>query len=141
MIPLLIKYYIAHIYIKNLIHILRRVIYDTLYRSYNQHSVVAAALRAVGNIVTGDDVQTQVILNCTALPCLLTLLGSPKESIRKEACWTISNITAGNRPQVGEGGVLRQAVVVVGNRPQVGGCYGRQLAAGRGVLGQATGLR
>lgn len=42
----------------------------------------------------------QVILNCSALPCLLHLLSSPKESIRKEACWTISNITAGNRAQI-----------------------------------------
>ena len=64
------------------------------------HSVVSAALRAVGNIVTGDDIQTQVILNCSALPCLLHLLSSSKESIRKEACWTISNITAGNRAQI-----------------------------------------
>lgn len=46
----------------------------------------------------------QVILNCSALPCLLHLLSSPKESIRKEACWTISNITAGNRSQVREVG-------------------------------------
>ena len=65
-----------------------------------QPSVVSAALRAVGNIVTGDDVQTQVILNCSVLPCLLNLLGASKESIRKEACWTISNITAGNREQI-----------------------------------------
>jgi importin subunit alpha-2 len=57
-------------------------------------------LRAVGNIVTGDDLQTQVVLNCSVLPCLLTLLGSPKETIRKEACWTISNITAGNKNQI-----------------------------------------
>ena len=42
----------------------------------------------------------QVILNCSALPRLLHLLSSPKESIRKEACWTISNITAGNRSQI-----------------------------------------
>lgn len=42
----------------------------------------------------------QVILNCSALPCLLHLLSSPKESIRKEACWTVSNITAGNRAQI-----------------------------------------
>ncbi|KAM8999616.1 LOW QUALITY PROTEIN: importin subunit alpha-7-like [Sarcophilus harrisii] len=28
------------------------------------------------------------------------LLSSPKESIRKEACWTISNITTGNRAQI-----------------------------------------
>lgn len=41
-----------------------------------------------------------MILNCSALPCLLHLLSSPKESIRKEACWTISNITAGNRAQI-----------------------------------------
>uniref|UniRef100_A0A2K6FAA6 Importin subunit alpha n=1 Tax=Propithecus coquereli TaxID=379532 RepID=A0A2K6FAA6_PROCO len=41
-----------------------------------------------------------VILNCSALPCLLHLLSSPKESIRKEACWTVSNITAGNRAQI-----------------------------------------
>uniref|UniRef100_S4RI66 Karyopherin alpha 6 (importin alpha 7) n=1 Tax=Petromyzon marinus TaxID=7757 RepID=S4RI66_PETMA len=62
--------------------------------------VVSPALRAVGNIVTGDDMQTQVILNCSALPCLLHLLSNPKESIKKEACWTISNITAGSRAQI-----------------------------------------
>jgi len=40
------------------------------------------------------------VLNCSVLPCLLSLLGSPKETIRKEACWTISNITAGNKNQI-----------------------------------------
>lgn len=50
--------------------------------------------------MTGDDIQTQVVLNCSVLPCLLSLLGSPKETIRKEACWTISNITAGNKNQI-----------------------------------------
>uniref|UniRef100_A0A8C6T548 Importin subunit alpha n=1 Tax=Neogobius melanostomus TaxID=47308 RepID=A0A8C6T548_9GOBI len=64
------------------------------------YGLVSPALRAVGNIVTGDDLQTQVILNCSALQSLLHLLASPKESIKKEACWTISNITAGNRAQI-----------------------------------------
>ena len=41
-----------------------------------------------------------MILNCSVLPCLLHLLNANKESIRKEACWTISNITAGNRQQI-----------------------------------------
>ena len=45
---------------------------------HNQPSVVSAALRAVGNIVTGDDVQTQVILNCTVFPCLVALLSASK---------------------------------------------------------------
>lgn len=49
----------------------------------------------------------QVVLNCSALPCLLHLLSSPKESIKKEACWTISNITAGNRAQIQVGPWLR----------------------------------
>lgn len=62
--------------------------------------MVSAALRAVGNIVTGNDTQTQLILNCNALPCIQQLLSSPKETIRKEACWTISNIAAGNRHQI-----------------------------------------
>lgn len=67
---------------------------------HEQNNVISAALRAVGNIVTGDDVQTQVVLNCSALPCLLHLLSSPRESVRKEACWAVSNITAGNHQQI-----------------------------------------
>ncbi|KAL2231279.1 UNVERIFIED_CONTAM: Importin subunit alpha [Sesamum indicum] len=64
-------------------------------------TVLIPALRTVGNIVTGDDLQTQCIISCNALPCLLNLLsGSHKKSIKKEACWTISNITAGNREQI-----------------------------------------
>lgn len=63
-------------------------------------SVQTPALRSVGNIVTGDDVQTQVVINCGALAALLSLLSSTKDGIRKEACWTISNITAGNSTQI-----------------------------------------
>ena len=59
------------------------------------------ALRTVGNIVTGDDYQTQIVINCQALPSLLALLtGDHKKSIKKEACWTVSNITAGNKDQI-----------------------------------------
>ena len=54
------------------------------------------ALRTVGNIVTGDDSQTQFIINLNALPALLWMLDNSKKNIRKEACWTLSNVTAGN---------------------------------------------
>lgn len=67
---------------------------------HSSTSVQTPALRSVGNIVTGDDVQTQVIINCGALGALLSLLSSTKDGIRKEACWTISNITAGNSTQI-----------------------------------------
>lgn len=77
---------------------------------HSSFSVQTPALRTVGNIVTGDDLQTQIIINVSALPCLLALLNSHKKGIRKEACWTISNITAGNRTQI-------QAVVEAGIIP------------------------
>ncbi|KAL5700296.1 hypothetical protein ACHQM5_025756 [Ranunculus cassubicifolius] len=71
-------------------------------------SVLIPALRTVGNIVTGDDLQTQCIINYQALPCLLNLFTSNnKKSIKKEACWTVSNITAGNTDQI-------QAVIAAG---------------------------
>ena len=63
--------------------------------------MLVPALRTVGNIVTGDDMQTQVIIGCGALTCLLHLLKTAqKKSIKKEACWTISNITAGTKDQI-----------------------------------------
>jgi len=58
-------------------------------------AVQTPALRTVGNIVTGDDSQTQFIINLNALPALLWMLDNSKKNIRKEACWTLSNVTAG----------------------------------------------
>ncbi|KAL0457817.1 UNVERIFIED_CONTAM: Importin subunit alpha [Sesamum latifolium] len=82
-------------------------------------SVLIPALRTVGNIVTGDDIQTQVIIDNRALPCLLNLLTQNyKKSIKKEACWTISNITAGNRDQIQaviEAGIISPLVVLLQN--------------------------
>ncbi|KAL9668222.1 hypothetical protein QQ045_002598 [Rhodiola kirilowii] len=64
-------------------------------------TVLIPALRTIGNLVTGDDAQTQLVIDYQALGCLLSLLtGSYKKSIKKEACWTISNITAGNKDQI-----------------------------------------
>lgn len=42
-----------------------------------------AALRAVGNIVTGTDEQTQIVLNCGALSHFPSLLSHSKEKINK----------------------------------------------------------
>lgn len=57
-------------------------------------------VRTIGNIATGDEFQTQALLDVDTLPCLLALLVNPKANIRKEACWTISNITAGTHQQI-----------------------------------------
>ena len=63
-------------------------------------SYIPSSCTLVGNIVTGDDSQTQFIINLNALPALLWMLDNPKKNIRKEACWTISNITAGTAEQI-----------------------------------------
>ncbi|XVF57612.1 hypothetical protein PTKIN_Ptkin06aG0219300 [Pterospermum kingtungense] len=64
-------------------------------------TVLIPALQTVGNIVTGDDNQTQFVIDNKVLPHLHQLLvQNHRKSIKKEACWTISNITAGNTAQI-----------------------------------------
>lgn len=64
--------------------------------------VVKPALRTVGNIVCAEDEQdyTQHILDCGAIPLLTKLIQHPHKEIQKEACWTISNISAGTVDQI-----------------------------------------
>ncbi|KAL3652910.1 hypothetical protein CASFOL_002591 [Castilleja foliolosa] len=86
---------------------------------HSSPSVLIPALRTVGNIVTGDDLQTQAIIDYRSLPCLLNLLTqNHKKSIKKEACWTISNITAGNKDQIQaviEAGIISPLVLLLQN--------------------------
>ena len=79
---------------------------------HTQSSAQTPALRTVGNIATGDDGQTQRIINLNVLPSLLWMLDNPKKNLRKEACWTISNITAGTREQI-------QAIMQAGIIPKL----------------------
>lgn len=75
---------------KRLIHLLQ----------HGTNSVQVPALRTIGNIVTGDDVQTQKMLANNPLPALLGTLSCQRKNLRKETCWTISNITAGTAKQI-----------------------------------------
>ena len=43
---------------------------------------------------------TQLLINVGVLPCLSSLLTHYKYGISKDACWAISNITAGNQDQI-----------------------------------------
>jgi hypothetical protein len=74
------------------------------------------ALRLVGNIVTGDDVVTQVrpcppplvppahrrqfIIRSGAVTRLNAMLFDKAAAVRKEGAWTLSNIAAGDRSQI-----------------------------------------
>lgn len=72
-------------------------------------TIITPALRSVGNIVTGDDVQTDAVLAAGVLPVLNQLLQHKKPNIVKEAAWTVSNITAGNQHQIQQ--VMDQDVI------------------------------
>jgi len=69
---------------------------------HQSQAVQTPALRVIGNIVTGDDHQTQTVIDFHVLPRLKQMLDSPnlKKALKKEVCWTISNITAGTPNQI-----------------------------------------
>ena len=66
--------------------------------------VLVPVLRTIGNIISAEDPAiVDVVLNIGAIEPLKTLafkMINKKTSIRKEACWTLSNITAGTTEQV-----------------------------------------
>ena len=69
--------------------------------THPNEKIKVRALKSVGNIVTGNDNQTQHIIDIPELfGNLLLLLSSPNDDIRKDACWTVSNIMAGTRNQI-----------------------------------------
>ncbi len=67
----------------------------------NNQTIVTPALRAIGNIVTGNFEQTQAALNMGCLTAVCDIMKNSSDSnVLKECCWTISNITAGTAPQI-----------------------------------------
>ena len=66
-------------------------------------TAISPIIRTVGNIVSGSDSQTDAILNLGIIdtfPILFYKFHNKKlPRIRKEICWTISNITAGTPEQ------------------------------------------
>ncbi len=56
-------------------------------------NVLVPALRTCGNIVSGSDHQTQQIIDRGLLNKLLKLLRHSNHSVKKEAIWTVSNIS------------------------------------------------
>jgi importin subunit alpha-6/7 len=64
---------------------------------------LSPALRTIANLVTGDDVQTQAVINCGALLQLQKILANSHlhpANVVREACWALSNIAAGTKGQV-----------------------------------------
>ncbi|XP_053621835.1 importin subunit alpha-5-like [Plodia interpunctella] len=77
--------------------LLRRVI---ALLQHKAPAVKTPALRAVGNMLTGSDEQTDRCLNAGCLEHLVVLLRCGKPSLMKEAAWAASNILAGTHHQI-----------------------------------------
>lgn len=63
-------------------------------------ALITPCLRTLGNIVTGNDEQTQCVLEAGALSGMEKLIMHDRTNIQKEACWLISNVTAGTQTQI-----------------------------------------
>jgi len=68
--------------------------------NHHLYNVQLPSTRTVGNVVTGNTLQTQAALNLGAAQAFSSLLNSPKKNVRKEAVWSISNVCAGEKEQL-----------------------------------------
>ncbi|XP_071703530.1 importin subunit alpha-4-like [Rutidosis leptorrhynchoides] len=72
-----------------------------LLTSYPSPSVIIPALRTVENIVAGDDLQTQAVIEAGLIAPLVNLLQIAEFDIKKESAWAILNATScGNNDQI-----------------------------------------
>ena len=62
--------------------------------------VQAPALRVIGNIISGNEMQTRAMIDAGALKGLQMLLDGRRAMLKKEACWVVSNIMAGTTLQI-----------------------------------------
>jgi len=73
------------------------------------YGVQLAALRALGNISTGNDKQAEVLMSPSVLTTLVTKVTSTRRQIRKETVWILSNLCAGPLEHIQE--ILAQGVL------------------------------
>ncbi|CAG4978316.1 unnamed protein product [Colias eurytheme] len=95
-------------------HLLSRLINLLQHKS---PAVRTPALRAVGNMLTGSDQQTDRCLSEGCLDYLTSLLHCGKPSLVKEAAWAVSNVLAGTSEQIQlavDKGMLQHLVHVLG---------------------------
>ena len=102
-------------------------------------AVITPVLRTLGNIVTGDDVQTQAVIDAGVLTRLVPLLEHTKKPIRKETCWMLSNICAGTQAQIqavlSVPGLLDRAVHLLSQHDWE---VKKEASVGQRVLGRAN---
>lgn len=73
---------------------------DHFVKSNQQLLILTPSFRTLSNVVSGSDLHTDYILSLGLLPGVVELLNHQKPTIRKEACFFLSNIAAGDASQI-----------------------------------------
>lgn len=69
--------------------------------NHEEGKIAEYALRVLSNICSGNDLQTQYVVNEGLVGVLVTVMQhSPSPAVQKDACWAMSNIMAGNVAQI-----------------------------------------
>lgn len=68
--------------------------------NHHNSAIIIPALWTIGNFVTGNDEQTDLVIEQGILEVIGNLMGHEEAMIRREAVWTLSNICAGNPSQI-----------------------------------------
>ncbi|CAG9326232.1 unnamed protein product [Blepharisma stoltei] len=63
------------------------------------YKIKLPALRVIGNILLGDELQTQTIIDYGVIDQLVPLVNSQNKLLKKDAAWCISNICSGSVSQ------------------------------------------
>ena len=82
--------------------------------------VQRAAIQTLGQISVGSDAQTQLLLDCGVVKASIPLLSADSTRTVKDACWMLSNITAGPLNQIDEvvqSKAITSLVQVIATRP------------------------
>lgn len=69
-------------------------------KSLNAVKLIIASLDTLGNIITGNDEQTQAALDAGLLGVFQLLRSEKRSSIQKKLAWAISSVTAGSPRQI-----------------------------------------
>ncbi|CAD8144936.1 unnamed protein product [Paramecium pentaurelia] len=72
----------------------------TVLLNSTKHTLITPALKTIGNILSGNDEQKNQVLQAGVLQSFEILLQHKCKSIRREVCWSLSNIVAGTIPQI-----------------------------------------
>ena len=62
--------------------------------------LLTPTVRCLGNFISGDNKQTQAVLDAGILKNIVPLLECNRATIRKETCWLLSNVAAGTYQQI-----------------------------------------